>query len=138
MASVPPKSSQMKMPSGSSAMTCSNVAVAGTTEVADGTVEDVTLRITRLRSSDGEVINIPNGQIVKATNLSKDWARAVVDIPLPAAADIAARIPDGAVLVEFADYNAPEDKGGLTRPMIRPMIRPVIRPVTRPMLLADA
>ncbi len=64
------------------------IAVAGTTEVADGTVEDVTLRITRLRSSDGEVINIPNGQIVKVTNLSKDWARAVVDVPLPASVDI--------------------------------------------------
>lgn len=56
--------------------------------LADGTVEDVTLRVTRVRSSDGEVITIPNGQIVKATNLSKDWARAVVDVPVPTSADI--------------------------------------------------
>lgn len=54
----------------------------------DGTVEDVTLRVTRLRTSDGEVVTVPNGQIVKATNLSKDWARAVVDVPVPAEADI--------------------------------------------------
>ena len=55
---------------------------------ATGTVENVTLRVTRLRSSDGEVLTIPNGQIVKCVNLSKDWARAVVDIPVQASADL--------------------------------------------------
>jgi moderate conductance mechanosensitive channel len=55
---------------------------------ASGTVEDVTLRVTKLRTSDGEVFTVPNGQIVKSLNLSKDWARAVVDIPVPATADI--------------------------------------------------
>src|SRR5258707_164419 len=55
---------------------------------ARGTVEDVTLRVTKLRTSDGEVFTVPNGQIVKSPNLSKDWARAVVDIPVPATADI--------------------------------------------------
>jgi moderate conductance mechanosensitive channel len=44
--------------------------------------------VTRLRSPDGEVLIIPNGQIVKAENLSKDWARAVVDIPVQASADL--------------------------------------------------
>jgi small-conductance mechanosensitive channel len=53
-----------------------------------GTVEEVTLRMTRLRSSDGEVIIIPNGQILHVTNLSRDWARAVVDVPLPPSTDI--------------------------------------------------
>lgn len=57
---------------------------------ARGTVEAVTLRVTRLRTGDGEVYTIPNGTIVKALNLSKDWARAVIDIPLPATADIVA------------------------------------------------
>jgi moderate conductance mechanosensitive channel len=55
---------------------------------ASGTVENVTLRVTRLRSPDGEVLTIPNGQIVKAVNLSKDWARAVVDIPVSTNADL--------------------------------------------------
>ena len=55
---------------------------------ASGTVENVTLRVTRLRSSDGELFTIPNGQIVKTVNLSKDWARAVVDIPVQASADL--------------------------------------------------
>jgi moderate conductance mechanosensitive channel len=56
--------------------------------VASGTVENVTLRVTRLRSADGEVYTVPNGQIVKTANLSKDWARAVVDIPVPNTADL--------------------------------------------------
>lgn len=53
-----------------------------------GTVEDVTLRVTKLRTSDGEVVTVPNGQIVKSLNQSKDWARAVVDIPVPTSTDI--------------------------------------------------
>ncbi|QIS05669.1 mechanosensitive ion channel [Nocardia brasiliensis] len=64
------------------------IAVTGSSEIAEGTVEDVTLRITTLRNSDGEVITVPNGQIVKVTNLSKDWARAAIDVPAPASADI--------------------------------------------------
>jgi small conductance mechanosensitive channel len=55
---------------------------------AEGTVEDVTLRVTKLRSSEGEMYTVPNGQIVKALNLSKDWARAVVDIPVPVGVDL--------------------------------------------------
>lgn len=58
------------------------------TAVAEGTVEDVTLRVTKLRSSDGEIFTVGNGKVVKSTNLSKDWARAVVDIPVPTTADL--------------------------------------------------
>jgi small conductance mechanosensitive channel len=53
-----------------------------------GTVGDVTLRVTKLRTSDGEVYTVPNGQIVKSLNMSKDWARAVVDVPVPTSADL--------------------------------------------------
>ena len=59
----------------------------GSNNDALGTVEDVTLRVTKLRTSEGEMCTIPNGQIMKALNLSKDWARAVIDIPVPATAD---------------------------------------------------
>ena len=65
-----------------------SLTVAGIAAPAEGTVEDVTLRVTTLRSAEGEVFTIPNGQIVKTVNLSKDWARAVVDIPVPVAADL--------------------------------------------------
>ena len=60
----------------------------GSSNDAMGTVEDVTLRVTKLRTSDGEMYTIPNGQIMKTLNLSKDWARAVVDIPVPSSADL--------------------------------------------------
>lgn len=64
------------------------LSVVGVPLPATGTVEDVTLRITRVRSVNGEVIITPNGQIVQATNLSRDWARAVVDVPVPTTADV--------------------------------------------------
>jgi len=53
-----------------------------------GTVEDVTLRVTKVRTANGEVIFTPNGQIAQVTNLSRDWARVVVDVPVPLTADI--------------------------------------------------
>ncbi len=64
------------------------LTVNGSSNDARGTVEDVTLRVTKLRSGDGEVITVPNGQIVKSVNLSKDWARAVIDIPVPVGTDL--------------------------------------------------
>jgi small conductance mechanosensitive channel len=64
------------------------LTITGSSVDARGTVEDVTLRVTKLRTSDGEMYTVPNGQIVKALNLSKDWARAVIDIPVPATADL--------------------------------------------------
>jgi small conductance mechanosensitive channel len=65
-----------------------SLTVSGIAAEARGTVENVTLRVTRLRSPDGELFTIPNGQIVKAVNLSKDWARAVVDVPVSTTADL--------------------------------------------------
>ncbi len=64
------------------------IAVTGVTEQVTGTVEDVTLRVTRLRSVSGEVVTTPNGQIVQVTNLSRDWARAIIDVPVPATVDV--------------------------------------------------
>jgi small conductance mechanosensitive channel len=64
--------------------------VTGVASPLTGTVEEVTLRITRVRTVDGEVVTTPNGQIVQVINLSRDWARAVIDVPVPASADVAA------------------------------------------------
>jgi moderate conductance mechanosensitive channel len=64
------------------------ISVTGVSEPAVGTVEDVTLRVTRIRSVSGEVITTPNGQIIQVTNLSRDWARAVIDVPVPAAIEV--------------------------------------------------
>lgn len=64
------------------------ISVTGVPEPAFGTVEEVTLRVTRIRSVSGEVIITPNGQISQVTNLSRDWARAVIDVPVPASVDV--------------------------------------------------
>jgi small conductance mechanosensitive channel len=64
------------------------ISVAGVPEPAVGTVEEVTLRVTRIRSMSGEVIITPNGQIIQVTNLSRDWARAVIDVPVPSSVDV--------------------------------------------------
>ncbi len=52
------------------------VAVAGKT----GLVEALNLRTTRLRDIEGNVHIIPNGVIDVATNCTKDWSRAPVEI----------------------------------------------------------
>src|SRR6187200_2362896 len=47
---------------------------------ASGTVEAVTLRVTRLRDLDGTVWYVPNGEILRVGNKSQNWSRAVVDV----------------------------------------------------------
>ncbi len=47
---------------------------------AVGTVEVVNLRTTRLRSVDGTVWHVPNGEILRVGNMSQQWARALLDI----------------------------------------------------------
>jgi moderate conductance mechanosensitive channel len=49
---------------------------------ATGTVEHLSLRRTMMRAIDGTVITIPNGEILQVSNLTKDWARAVLDIDI--------------------------------------------------------
>jgi moderate conductance mechanosensitive channel len=55
--------------------------------LASGTVERVTLRVTRLRDATGEVWWVPNGQIARAGNMTQDWARAVIDVALARESD---------------------------------------------------
>jgi small-conductance mechanosensitive channel len=57
---------------------------------ATGTVENVTLRITRVRNVNGIVWHIRNGTIETVGNESQGWARAVIDFPVPFAADLTA------------------------------------------------
>ncbi len=55
---------------------------------AIGTVEEVTLRVTRLRDVEGTVWYVPNGEIRRAGNLSQYWARALLDIGIAYDSDI--------------------------------------------------
>jgi small conductance mechanosensitive channel len=47
---------------------------------ATGTVEAVTLRVTRLRDVNGTVWYVRNGEIMRVGNMSQNWARAVLDV----------------------------------------------------------
>ncbi|MEZ5186567.1 MAG: mechanosensitive ion channel family protein [Candidatus Nanopelagicales bacterium] len=49
---------------------------------AVGVVEDVTLRITRLRDLSGVVWYVRNGEILRVANQSQGWVLAAVDIPV--------------------------------------------------------
>ncbi len=52
-----------------------------------GTVERMTLRITQLRDMEGRAHFIPNGSIIRVAVLSKDFARALVDVEVDLATD---------------------------------------------------
>jgi small-conductance mechanosensitive channel len=60
------------------------VEIAGET----GTVEDISLRRTVLRSTDGTVHYVPHGLIQTASNLSRNWAGLSLDIPVSYDADL--------------------------------------------------
>ncbi len=69
-------------------------AVGDVITIADqtGTVEEIDLRVTRLRAIDGTVWFVPNGEIRKVGNSAKEWGRAIVDVIVPRKADLAAAI----------------------------------------------
>lgn len=56
---------------------------------ATGTIEAVTLRVTRLRDLNGTVWYVPNGEILRVGNMSQNWSRAVVDVNVGYAEDLA-------------------------------------------------
>ena len=64
------------------------IAPPGEAGGVTGTVEEITLRTTKLRTVNGELIVLPNGEIRQVVNLSKDWARVVLDVPLAADASV--------------------------------------------------
>jgi small conductance mechanosensitive channel len=57
-----------------------NVDVQTPSSRVAGRVESLSLRITSLRAFDGTLHFVPNGNIVVASNRSKGWARAIVDV----------------------------------------------------------
>ncbi|MGH6657976.1 MAG: mechanosensitive ion channel family protein [Actinocrinis sp.] len=56
--------------------------------LASGTVESVGLRVTRLRDVEGTVWHVRNGEVVRVGNMSQNWARTVLDIPVPHEQDL--------------------------------------------------
>ena len=52
------------------------------------TVEDLSVRSTRLRDFNGFVHFVPNGEMKIVTNRSRGWTRIAVDVPIAAEEDI--------------------------------------------------
>ena len=55
---------------------------------ATGTVEAVSLRVTRLRDVNGTVWYVRNGEILRVGNQSQNWARTVLDVTVSYDADL--------------------------------------------------
>ena len=56
---------------------------------ASGTIEAVSLRVTRLRDVNGTVWYVRNGEILRVGNMSQNWARTVLDIGVAYSEDLA-------------------------------------------------
>jgi small conductance mechanosensitive channel len=57
---------------------------------ATGSVEEFGLRATRLRSLDGTVWYVPNGEIRRVGNMTRLWSRALIEVRLAYDTDLAA------------------------------------------------
>jgi len=79
-----------------------------------GVVEDLTLRVTRLRADDGTVYFVANGDIRLLANTSRGWAHAVVDLTLPGSS--ATDLPRARAILEDATRQvaASEDFAGMS------------------------
>jgi small conductance mechanosensitive channel len=55
---------------------------------ASGTVEAVSLRVTRLRDVNGTVWYVRNGEILRVGNMSQNWARTVLDVGVAYSEDL--------------------------------------------------
>lgn len=57
-----------------------------------GFVENMNLRITQLRNEEGRLITIPNSKVAVVQNLSKEWSRVDLMIPVALTADLNAAL----------------------------------------------
>jgi small conductance mechanosensitive channel len=55
---------------------------------ASGTIEAVSLRVTRLRDVNGTVWYVRNGEILRVGNMSQNWARTVLDVGVAYSEDL--------------------------------------------------
>lgn len=75
---------------------------------ATGTVEDVGLRVTRLRDGTGQIWYIRNGEIARVGNQSQGWSTATIDIPVDSTENSAKVIEvlQGVCAAVYADSEA--------------------------------
>jgi moderate conductance mechanosensitive channel len=80
-----------------------------------GRVEAVSLRTTRLRSVDGTVWHVPNGEIRRVGNKSQHWSRALLDVDVAYGTDIGHA---QAVIKRVADAAWERDRDVLEEPEV--------------------
>ncbi|MCD6361130.1 MAG: mechanosensitive ion channel family protein, partial [Armatimonadetes bacterium] len=78
----------------------------------EGTVEAITLRTTAVRSRDGRLNIIPNGEIKQVTNYSKSFVNAVVDVGVSYEGDLEKAIHVLREVGRAAREDIPEITGG--------------------------
>lgn len=71
-----------------------------------GFVENMNLRITQLRDAEGRLITIPNSEVKIVANLSSQWARADLNIPIAYDVDVDKAIK---VITEVANQMSNEE-----------------------------
>jgi small conductance mechanosensitive channel len=57
-------------------------------EGLSGTVEAVSLRVTRMRDTNGTVWYVRNGELLRVGNMSQNWARTVLDVQVSSREDL--------------------------------------------------
>jgi len=80
-----------------------------------GTVDAVSLRTTRLRSVDGTLWHVPNGEIRRVGNKSQHWSRALIDIEVAYDTDLDHA---EAVIASVADEIARGDADVIEQPEV--------------------
>ncbi len=58
--------------------------------LATGVVEYVSVRVTHVRDVNGTLWYVRNGEVTRIGNMSQGWSRVIIDLAVPADADIAA------------------------------------------------
>lgn len=64
------------------------VSSVGSDDGVVGVVEEVTLRVTRIRRLNGDIVIFPNSVLQQVSNMSRDWSRVLVEVPVPIDIDV--------------------------------------------------
>lgn len=100
-----------------------SLSVGDVVQIKDvtGTVEEVGLRVTRIRTLSGALVTIPNGEISQIVNYNRGFSRAIVEVSIAYEADI-----DKAVQVlqmVLADYQHLHPDRFLGPPVVQQAVR---------------
>ena len=100
-----------------------SISVGDVVQIGDvtGTVEEIGLRITRIRTFSGALVTIPNGEIVRITNYNRGFTRAVIEVSVAYEADVDKAV---AVLEDVArDYRRNHPELILEEPTVQRIVR---------------